>query len=148
MFINNCKPFVFLLLATLALGACTSDGSGTATVAGRWYTPEQIGRGDALFQTHCSSCHGERAQGLAEDWRKTDANGNYPPPPLNGTAHAWHHPMVVLEQTIADGGVAFGGVMPGFATTLTQNDIKATVAYFQSTWSDDIYARWQDMDRQ
>lgn len=148
MFINDCKSFIFLLLATLALTGCSAEESATASVPGRWYTAEQAGRGDALFQTYCASCHGKRAQGLAENWRKTDASGNYPPPPLNGTAHAWHHPMVVLEQTIADGGVALGGVMPGFATTLSEDDIKATVAYFQSTWSDEIYARWQDIDRQ
>jgi mono/diheme cytochrome c family protein len=148
VFINDCKPFVLLLLAALTLAACSVEESATAIVPGRWYTAEQIERGEALFQTHCASCHGERAQGLVEDWRKTDANGNYPPPPLNGTAHAWHHPMVVLEQTIAEGGVALGGVMPGFATTLSENDIKATVAYFQSAWSEEIYARWQEIDRQ
>jgi len=111
----------------------------------RWYTPALVERGAILYSTHCMSCHGAQAEGTAQ-WRTLDANGNYPPPPLNGSAHTWHHALVTLEETIAKGGLPNGGVMPGFAQVLSANDMRATIAYFQSKWSDKIYARWQKID--
>ena len=137
---------IITVLAIVVLVGCSPDEAVTHTVAGRWYSAEQVDQGSVLFAMHCASCHGERAQGLAEDWKKTDANGNYPPPPLNGSAHAWHHPLVVLESTVAAGGAPVGGVMPSFAGTLSVEETRATIAYFQSHWSDDIYARWREID--
>ena len=133
-------------LTTVTLLGCQQEPEASAAPTGRWYSAEQVAIGRELFQTHCASCHGDRAQGLAEDWRKPDAHGNYPPPPLNGSAHAWHHPKVVLELTIANGGAALGGVMPGFDSTLDADETAATIAYFQSLWSDEIYARWAEID--
>ena len=115
-------------------------------VPDRWYTHEQVSRGKELFGQHCAVCHGDQAQGLAEDWRKVDASGNYPPPPLNGSAHAWHHPMVVLEKTIAEGGAPVGGVMPPFDGVLSVQDTRATIAFFQNLWPDDIYRRWSEIN--
>jgi mono/diheme cytochrome c family protein len=140
------RQLIVTVLTVVVLAGCSPDDSVTPNVAGRWYTAEQVDQGQVLFATYCASCHGERAQGLAEDWKKTDAHGNYPPPPLNGSAHAWHHPLVVLESTIAAGGAPVGGVMPGFAGTLSAEEARATIAYFQSHWSDDIYVRWRDID--
>lgn len=111
----------------------------------RWYTQQQLELGQSLFLTHCAVCHGERAEATTE-WRKTDTNGDYPPPPLNGSAHAWHHPLSVLENSIAVGGIPNGGVMPRFAETLGKQEIRATIAFFQNFWSDDIYARWLEID--
>ena len=79
---------------------------------------------------------------LAEDWRKPLADGSYPPPPLDGTAHAWHHPLKQLVKTIRDGGVVYGGKMPGFRSTLGLAEQLATIAYFQSYWDEEIYRRW------
>lgn len=140
------KTTICLLLAGVALAACEADKSTVSAQSNRWYTAEQAEHGRSLFQAHCANCHGDRAQGLAEDWRKTDADGNYPAPPLNGSAHAWHHPMVVLEATIMEGGVPLGGVMPGFASTLSENEVRAVIAHFQSLWADDIYARWYEIN--
>jgi mono/diheme cytochrome c family protein len=36
--------------------------------------------------------------------------------------------------------------MPGFAASLNQDQRLSIVAYIQSWWSDDIYARWQEID--
>ena len=115
------------------------------TVPGRWYTSTQATLGEPLYQTHCAACHGADGSATA-DWRKTDENGNYPPPPLNGTAHTWHHPLEVLDDTIANGGAQYGGLMPGFAALLDAEERLAIVAYIQSWWSDDIYARWAKID--
>ncbi|MDX1513549.1 MAG: cytochrome c [Gammaproteobacteria bacterium] len=111
----------------------------------RWYTTAQVERGAVLFQANCAGCHGDRAQGLAADWKQRGADGAFPPPPLNGTAHAWHHPRSVLVRSIKTGGIPLGGKMPGFEGRLGDEEILAVIAYFQSFWSDEIYARWLEL---
>lgn len=112
---------------------------------GRWYTAAQVETGDSLYKLHCAVCHAADG-GSTVEWRTPDTAGNYPPPPLNGTAHTWHHPLEVLDGTIANGGIAFGGVMPGFAAVLEEEDRLAIIAWFQSLWPDDIYERWRAID--
>ncbi len=108
---------------------------------GRWYSEEQARRGEALFRQNCATCHGQNAEGTA-DWKTRDANGNFPPPPLNGTAHTWHHDLDLLRRTIREGGQKLGGVMPAFEGRLESDQIDAIIAFFQSQWSDEIYQRW------
>ncbi|MDE0480747.1 MAG: cytochrome c, partial [Gammaproteobacteria bacterium] len=36
---------------------------------GRWYTAELAAAGSAVFARHCAECHGDAAQGTADDWR-------------------------------------------------------------------------------
>ena len=76
------------------------------------------------------------------NWKQTDANGNYPPPPLNGTAHAWHHDLDLLRRTVREGGAKLGGQMPAFEGVLDAEEIDSVVAFFQSKWPDDLYQRW------
>ena len=130
----------------VGLSACAPEEPAETLVGGRWYTHEQVSRGKPLFAQHCAVCHGEWGQGLAEDWRKTDASGHYPPPPLNGTAHTWHHPTEVLLRTIENGGVPLGGVMPAFESALNQDEAREVIAYFQSLWPNEIYARWLEIE--
>ena len=132
-------------LAMIAIAGCGENTGSRDTESGRWYSDAQVARGALLYKTHCAVCHGENAE-ATNKWRTVDANGNYPPPPLNGTAHAWHHPRSVLLLTIAQGGRAFGGVMPAFADVLTEDDALVTIAYFQSHWPDEIYTRWLEID--
>jgi thiol:disulfide interchange protein DsbC len=108
---------------------------------GRWYSSDQLEKGEQLFQQQCASCHGANAE-LTIDWKKTDSNGKYPPPPLNGTAHAWHHSLQQLKETIQRGGVPLGGLMPAFASTLSDADIDAVISYFQSKWPEQTYRKW------
>ena len=117
------------------------------TQPGRWYTQTQVIQGYHLFQTHCAECHKPDASGTRE-WRTLDAEGKLPPPPLNGTAHAWHHPLSVLRRTLRLGGVPLGGSMPGFADKLTAEQIDAILAWVQSQWSDEIYRIWYERDTQ
>ena len=117
-------PRLFVLLFLLA--ACSGNTPESETVAGRWYTEAQVRVGESLYQTHCASCHAADGSATAE-WRTPDSAGIYPPPPLNGTAHTWHHPIDVLDHTIANGGIAFGGAMPGFAAVLGGEDRMAII---------------------
>ncbi len=112
------------------------------TVEGRWYTEQQVAQGAPLYQGHCSACHGVEAASTPA-WRTPGADGHYPPPPLNGSAHAWHHPMSQLRRTVREGGIALGGVMPPFKSVLDAQQIDATLAWIQSLWSDATYQQWE-----
>ena len=142
---NLVKRTVLTLLAVATINGCTQTET-ESPLPGRWYSQAQIERGRSIFQANCAHCHGENAQGTG-DWRKADENGHYPPPPLNGSAHAWHHSTKTLAKVIAKGGAPMGGTMPGFETKLTADEIHDVIAYFQSFWPDDIYARWNQFDK-
>lgn len=114
------------------------------TIAHRWYTKFDIALGTKTYQLHCVQCHNKNAAGTL-NWKTTLADGNYPPPPLNGSAHAWHHDMETLTRTIENGGAALGGVMPSFSNKLSDAEIRAVIAYFQSFWSDEIYNSWLEI---
>ena len=116
-----------------------------AQVIGRWYTPEQLALGAQVFARNCAECHGSNAEGTVADWRERLDDGSFPPPPLNGSAHAWHHPREVLLTVINNGGIALGGKMPAFESVLSEEEKLAAIAYFQDFWSDEIYANWMEM---
>jgi len=109
----------------------------------RWYSEEQVTKGAELYANQCAVCHKANAEGT-KDWRKTDSNGKYPPPPLNGTAHTWHHSIKVLADTIRDGGIKLGGVMPAFKDKLDVQQRLDVIAFFQSKWDDKVYSAWQE----
>lgn len=128
--------WLFLLLISLVTTVSFAKSD-------RWYTDDQVTQGDILFQQNCAACHGQNAQGTTE-WKTTDANGNYPPPPLDGTAHTWHHDLTLLKSTIKEGGKKLGGVMPGFEGRLSERDIDRVIAFFQSKWPDELYQKWAE----
>ena len=111
----------------------------------RWYSEEQVASGSKIFEVNCSGCHGARAEGRYANWKQKLPDGSFPPPPLDGSAHAWHHPRSVLLDVIENGGLAFGGKMPAFGTTLKGEDKLAVIAYFQNFWDDEIYSQWEVM---
>jgi len=100
--------------------------------------------GEKIYNKNCLSCHGPKGQGLAKDWRVKDENGNYPAPPLNGTAHTWHHSPEQLLYTINKGGVEMGGQMPAFEKRLTEEEKKALIEYMYSLWPKEIQEKYDD----
>ena len=129
----------------LVLAACGSQEPDSSIIPGRWYTQAQIDVGRSLYQQHCAVCHGADGSATA-DWRSPGADGHYPPPPLNGSAHSWHHPLAQLESTIQYGGTRFGGAMPAFAPALDRRQRLSIVAYIQAWWAEDIYVKWAQID--
>lgn len=125
----------------ILMGLILVTGQSLAAENDRWYTDEQVTSGEPLFRQNCAACHGQNAE-ATPNWKQTDANGNYPPPPLNGTAHAWHHNLDLLRRTVLEGGAKLGGQMPAFEGVLSAEQIDSVIAFFQSKWSDDIYQRW------
>jgi mono/diheme cytochrome c family protein len=132
---------VSVVLSGLFLMWSSAESSELKTEA-RWYTGTQLETGQKVFLANCAVCHGKQAQGLAGDWRLRLSDGSYPPPPLNGTAHAWHHPLSQLRRSVREGGVRLGGKMPGFKGQLNTDEQLAAIAYFQSFWTDDLYEQW------
>ncbi|MET0119157.1 MAG: c-type cytochrome [Sedimenticola sp.] len=128
--------------ALLLLAGCTQQNSD-GMLPGRWYSQAQVEQGEQVFLKNCAVCHGAKAQGLADDWRQSLPDGSYPPPPLNGTAHAWHHPLKMLKRTVDKGGIPLGGKMPPFKAVLDESEKYAAIAYFQNFWNDEIYDAWK-----
>lgn len=151
------KRMILLAAAGIALAACEqsqedpkarwtdSAAPAGAPVPQRWYTQNQVEEGAVLYRENCATCHKQNAKGTP-DWKTRDANGKLPPPPLNGSAHAWHHPLDVLRTVVKRGGAPVGGSMPAFADKLDEAQIDAVLAWVQSHWSDEIYAIWHERD--
>jgi mono/diheme cytochrome c family protein len=84
------------LLASLTLAACGPAGTADAP-PDRNLDPVQVGRGQAVYEQNCAVCHGPEGQGQSGDWRVREADGRFSPPPLDDSAHAWHHPTADLR---------------------------------------------------
>jgi len=107
---------------------------------------QQILRGGRLYQQHCAACHGPLAQGAA-NWRQRDEEGKFPPPPLDGSAHTWHHPTAQLTGIIKNGTLDRGGNMPAWKDQLDDQDITDVLAWIKAQWPDEIYAQWYRNDQ-
>ncbi len=119
---------------------CSQDDD-EIKIVGRWYTQSQIDLGQTLYAGDCAICHGIKAEETVH-WKQKLPDGSYPPPPLNGTAHAWHHSMSTLMRTIDNGGIPLGGKMPGFKGKFNDKEKISLISYFQNFWSDEIYQAW------
>ncbi len=149
----------YLRLCVLGVGmaaACDSGAPPPAAVGQppvpkppgqRLHDATRLAQGKALYEQYCVTCHGQQAVGTP-DWRQRDGTGRYPPPPLNGTAHAWHHPRAQLQDIIKQGGPLGKSNMPAFQNQLSDAQIDAIIVWLQSLWSGDIYQAWYDIDQQ
>lgn len=132
-----------------ALGLCLLAACGDPQAPGAppGFDPQTVARGATLYKRHCAACHGANAEG-APEWYKADADGRFPPPPLDGSGHAWHHPREALKQTIREGTARLGGNMPAWRGKLSDRDIEAVILWFQSLWPAELYRNWSLMDEQ
>ena len=102
-----------------------------------------IDSGRKLFVSNCIVCHGVNGVGLAKDW-KIQVDGKYPPPPLNGTAHTWHHSRELLASIIKEGSAKNGGNMPPFEH-LSKENIENILDYLYDLWPKDIQNSYDKM---
>lgn len=139
-----------LIVLGLLLAACGESGGNSASVSesgsSRQVDFAQVSQGARLYQQNCAECHGASGQGDV-NWRQRDADGMFPPPPLNGTGHTWHHPKEVLLDVIHNGSPRGMGKMPAWRDKLSDDEIEAIIAWFQSRWPGQVYSAWYRMDR-
>jgi mono/diheme cytochrome c family protein len=145
------KKFLLLSIVVLMSGCgevtlpgILSDQSRINNKTGlveRNFDPAQIRRGEAVYTANCVGCHGPNGA-ATPDWRKPNAEGKYPPPPLDGTAHAWHHSTEVLKKTILKGTPPEIGSMPAWEGKLTDRQIDDVIVWIKSLWPDEIYDIW------
>lgn len=133
---------ILLFTSIIFLTLCSVGPAKAVGTATRWYSSAQVDLGRSLFQSNCAGCHGAEAQGVVVDWKRPLPGGSYPPPPLNGSAHAWHHPLSNLKHTVGEGSMDRGGKMPGFKSILSDQDQLAVIAFFQNFWDDRVYMAW------
>ena len=112
----------------------------------RSYDTSRLLSGEQLFIQYCASCHGAGATG-DPNWRQRDSNGRFPPPPLNGSAHTWHHPLAQLRHTIKNGGPPGVSNMPAWGSTLSDEQIDDIILWFQALWPDQVYEEWYGIEQ-
>ena len=128
---------LILLLSIFLLDGCF-DNDTTSKEKNTIPQQRNIQIGKIVFSKNCTVCHGNQGEGLVKNWKQKQANGHYPPPPLNGTAHTWHHSPAVLLDIINNGGAKFKGYMPPFKGKITEDEMKAILDYLYSIWPRDI----------
>jgi len=141
-----------LLSTTLAwVASCEQKDSAVAAktikVPDRNFSPEKLVLGKKVYEQYCRTCHGHNGEGTKE-WKKRDANGNFPPPPLNGSGHTWHHSLTILKSQIFNGGKENGGVMPAFGDKLNEQEIESVLIWIQSIWPQKTYNAWYEIQHQ
>ena len=117
-------------------GEARTDG---VTFLGEPVTADELALGQDLYAANCASCHGADLEGQS-DWKRRLDNGRMPAPPHDESGHTWHHADRSLF-TITKLGV--GGVVPGYESdmpafegVLTDEEIRAVLAFVKSTWPD------------
>ena len=130
-----------LRLAGLILIASAAQLSAGHELDGR-----DIAAGQQTYAEHCAACHGANLQGQ-ENWQSPDENGIRPAPPHDANGHTWHHDnQLLFDYTLLGGREALNqrgiqnapSAMPGFAETLSEEEIWNTLAYIRSTWPERI----------
>lgn len=124
---------LIILSSALFLISCFDNGDAQA---------KKVALGKSVFDKNCAVCHGKAAVGLTKNWKQTLPNGKYPAPPLNGSAHTWHHSPKLLLNSINNGGQRLGGWMPPFKDKLSDEEKQAILDYLYSLWPQDIQQKY------
>jgi mono/diheme cytochrome c family protein len=116
-------------LSLLRVGAVAVAGGLLATSVSGCFSNKQ-NEGAKLYQTHCSSCHGEQGEGL----RRLI-------PPVAASDYLVKHrkelPCLIrqgLNGPIVVNGIEYNQVMPGHKTDLTDADIANLLNFIQQNW--------------
>lgn len=128
-------------VVVLAVGAYIYYTTSTNTEA--YIDPSDtrlVQLGKQVYTAHCASCHGANLKG-EPDWRRRKPNGRLPAPPHDASGHTWHHPDQVLFGIVKNGLVpgvtaplGYESDMPAYSAILTDEQIRASLAYIKSTW--------------
>lgn len=131
-----------VVAATVAIAAAIfflrSGASDDATAA----VPQaELALGEAVYVKTCAACHGMDGQGQP-GWQ----TNNRAAPPHDATGHTWRHPERSLFRFIKTGvlddicKIDAGTTMPKFKDQLSDDQIRAVLAYIASRWPPQIKA--------
>ena len=109
-------------------------------ISGQEHDAAKAAEGATVFAENCAACHGANLQGQP-DWKQRLANGRMPAPPHDATGHTWHHSDRDLYNLTKLGvatvmGNGYESDMPAFGGKLSDDDIRAVLAYIRNTWPD------------
>ena len=143
-----------LTMTVVAMGLAMQAGADerpedAAGLFPYWDT-EAVALGETLYAENCAACHGAALEG-EEDWRGRNDDGSYRAPPHDETGHTWHHPdaqlfAITKRGTEAVTGGAVQSSMAGFGEVLSDDEIRAVLAYIKAQWPDEVIARHNEMN--
>lgn len=112
---------------------------------------QRLAQGQTIYREYCASCHGANLEGQP-NWRERQPNGRLPAP-HDASGHTWHHPDAVLFGITKHGLAPYAppgyeSDMPAFGDKLTDDQIRAVLAYIKSQWPPEIQARQKAMTKQ
>jgi mono/diheme cytochrome c family protein len=116
----------FAIVAVITLNAVrvstgvSSANSSTAVPA------DVLAVGETMYQGSCATCHGVDGEGAVQP--------GIPAPPLDGSAHSWHHSDSQIIGLMRDGGAQ----MPAVGAGWSDAEVEAVIAYVKTRW-----APWQ-----
>src|SRR5690606_13772666 len=106
--------------------------------------------GEEIYFTHCAECHGERLEGQP-NWRKRGPDGRLPAPPHDASGHTWHHDDETRIAIVRDGMTpphvpkGYESNMPAYGEILSEDEIRAVLAWIVSTWPEEIVKARREM---
>jgi mono/diheme cytochrome c family protein len=133
-----------ILIVTAALVLAAVATYVTVVMPQRPENRSDIAHGAQLYAANCVGCHGQKLEGQP-DWHHVNAAGRLPAPPLDGTGHGWRHSNAELFHMVKfsvldEAGPGYQTDMPTFAGKLSDEDIRAVLAYIHSRWPSGIQA--------
>lgn len=138
-------------VASAGLGLAWAWPWFAALVASGDASAATVALGKTLYAKHCAACHGTNLEGQ-RDWKIPLPSGRMPAPPHDASGHTWHHADGVLFRITRDGPAAVvgGGYrsdMPGFGNVMSDNEIRAVLAFIKSTWPEQERQYQAEMSR-
>ena len=145
--ITSTAKFLVWLTLLLLIAACTAKRDKTSPTPNDSANSSQLTLGRQVYLHNCAACHGANGEGQRPDAPlRKDETGRFPAPPHNSTGHTWHHDDDLLIQIIREGGMGDEDFyeMPAFGNVLTDEEIKAVLAFIKTLWTEEQRALQQE----
>ncbi|WP_334061214.1 c-type cytochrome [Limimaricola cinnabarinus] len=119
-------------------GAAPTEIAGLS-ILGEPVTRDMVDLGGEIYAESCAACHGAQLEGQP-DWRRRTEDGRMPAPPHDDSGHTWHHAdrdlFIITKQGVGAVVPGYESDMPAFEGLLSDDEIKAVLAYIKTSWSE------------